>query len=109
MVGAAAHAYELAQHEGIGRRLDHRNHESCERVAYRNEAADKFAIGPTLETTNSSAASEHTIDFAHRVLADVVSVDAALGQRTQNRAYATGIGQRGGCTGGLLLSAPPNS
>jgi len=109
LVGTAANAHELAQHEGIGGRLDDGDHQACERVAHRNEAAYELSIRSTLETANARTPAQHAIDLAYGVLPNVMRRDATLGQRTQHRAHAACVreGRRRACR--LLLSAPPNT
>ena len=109
LIGAAAHTHELAQHERIGGRLHHGNHQAGERVAYRNEAAHKLSVRAALETANTRAPAQHTIDFAYGVLPDVMHRDATLGQCAQHRAHASRIRECRRRARGLLLSAPPNS
>ncbi len=109
LVGTAPNAHELAQHERIGGRLDDGDHQPCERVADRNEAAHELSVRSTLETADARTSAQHAIDLAYGVLSNIMCCDAPLGQRAQHRAHAARVREGRRCARRLLLSAPPNT
>jgi hypothetical protein len=106
-VGAAAYATELAHHERVGSALHHRDHESRESVADRNEATREGPVTARLEATGAGAASKDPVDLRERVDARLLDDIAAFGQSAKRGAHTARIHEGGRRARRLLLRPPP--
>lgn len=108
-VGAAANARELAEDEGIRRRLDDRDHEAGEGVSDRNERALEGAVAARLEATGAGASAEDAVDLVDGVEPNLHHVHPALGERPEGGTDAPRVSERRGSAGRLLKRPPADA
>src|SRR5262249_9367910 len=105
LVGAAAHARELAENERVGRRFDDGDDEAREGVTDGDERANERAVGAQVDAARSRAAAEHTIDLGEAFGAYAFAHRTAFCECAQRAAHASRIHERCGRARGLLLRA----
>jgi hypothetical protein len=105
-VGAAPHAWELAENERVGGALDDRDEETGEGIADGHEGAGEAAVAAQLDAPRAGTASEDPVDLTQGFEPNIPYSVAAFGKTAQHRAHAAGIAQHGQRARRLLHGAP---
>src|SRR5262249_26278829 len=109
LVGAAAHARELAENERVRCRFDDGDDEARKGVADGDERANERAVGAQVNAARARAAAEHPIEPREAFGAYALAHRAACRERAQRAAHASRVYERGGRARGLLLRATANA